>query len=377
MKPQTVMTSAVACGFGLLALFGVKQATDNSKPKAEPEVPVLVAMKDIPIGVELDETNVEFKKMKKSAVPQGAIHTAEDYKLRALKIPAVMGETILAAKLGQPGEAGVSMTIPNGYRVVSLSVDEEDSFSSMLTPGDRVDVLVTFNQNVLDESGRRMSVQKSKTLLEYLEIFAVDNRTFGGGGVVADEEADAGIQKASHVHLLANPEEAKLFTLAKEKAKLHLAWRSRTDDADNDESIIDESILDDLNNSVPNSVTSNAQLADFGGRNQPVEVESELDTDLDFQSFLDEVEEESIDTLFAPQPTETVEVVDLAPQWTMTIYNGVMPEEIAVERTFVETPAAVDAADPVDGEVSEGNEGEADNSDGWLSNLTEKFGPKL
>lgn len=376
MRPQTVMTIAVACGCGLVGAFVVKQAIDNTQPEAEPEVPVLMALKDIPLGVELNDTNVQFTQMKRSAVPKGAVTKKEQYELRALKIPAVMGETILVQKLGKPGEAGKSMMIPDGYRAVGLSVDEESSFSSMLAPGDRVDVLATFQQPALGPDGRRTTVTKNKVLLEYLEVFAVDNRTFGGSSNKSTEDDEAATVKASHVHLLVKPEQAKLFLLAKEKAKLSLTWRSRTDDADHNENIIDESILDDLNNSVPSSATTNTALAalqEQSGTAAPVE--SELETDMDFKSFLDEIETESVDTYFAPQTT--VEVAEVKPTWTMTIYNGAMAEQVEVQLTPAETDASADAAggmfDQADGEA----EVNADGSTGWFSKLSEKLGPRL
>ena len=375
MRPQTVMTIAVACGCGLVGAFVVKQAIDNTQPEAEPEIPVLMALKDIPLGVELNESNVQFTKMKRSAVPKGAVTKKEQYELRALKIPAVMGETILVQKLGKPGEAGKSMMIPEGYRAVGLSVDEESSFSSMLAPGDRVDVLATFQQPAMGPDGRRTTVTKNKVLLEYLEVFAVDNRTFGGSSNKSTEEDDAAAVKASHVHLLVRPEEAKLFLLAKEKAKLSLTWRSRTDDEDRNENIIDESILDDLNNSVPSSATSNTALAALQEQAVVAPVESELETDMDFKSFLDEIETESVETYFAPQAT--VEVAAEKPTWTMTIYNGAMAEEVEVELSPSKTDASADAAGEMSNQADGGADANADGSTGWFSKLSEKLGPRL
>ena len=395
MRPQTLMTVAVAGGCGVLALFGVKQATDHSQPVVEPEVQVLTAVTDIPIGVELGQHNVTFRNVKVSAAPKNAIRDEDQYKQRTLKIPAIAGEVILAGKLGEVGEAGKSMIIPKGYRVEYMKVDEEESASSQLKPGDRVDVVMTYqvSENV---GGRPIRRTKAKTLLEYVEVFGVNNLTFGGGG----SEDDQG--KVSRVGLLMKPETVNLFLLAKERGRLHLTWRNRSDDADIEETVIDDSILEELNGQTPDTTTANAELAAMQGE----QVESDLDAEeVDFEDFLQQTAEqpESIESLFAAQPQipqmQMMPVAEPARRWTMKIYNGGAAEEIEVDFQSSSTtdqppagtlpveagsigtstsagPAMPKAVQGVaaNGEDNVGKAGQSGSPD-WLSGLTEKFLP--
>ena len=179
MKMRSLLLLAVAAGCGLVAMFGMMQVLNN-RPQGEPKVRVLVATQDIPQGLPLDKTNVTFVEYPQSVVPEGAVITAEQVAGKAVTSRVLAGEMILEGKLGGSESIVASHTIPKGMRVATVSVDATSSHSGLIRPSDRVDVLCTYLANEIDN---RQST-RVKTVLEYIEVFAVDSMRAGREGDV-------------------------------------------------------------------------------------------------------------------------------------------------------------------------------------------------
>jgi pilus assembly protein CpaB len=238
MKPKTVMLLAVAVGSGLLAMLGVQQAMTGGGSKAEETVKVLVALKDIDVGEELlTDENVEFREMAMSAVPPDAVTKEEQYEKRSLTFALKQEDIIRTGKLSKPGVIGRSTQIPAGMRVYSIPVDDTQTVSGLLGPGDRVDVLVNYTSR--DKNGRQVS--KSMTLIEYVEVFATDDKTAREARESADSKA-----KTRVVALLLTPEQVNYVSLAKAKGRLELGWRNRGDDTMANVGAVNAEALDEL-----------------------------------------------------------------------------------------------------------------------------------
>ncbi|MCA9052920.1 MAG: Flp pilus assembly protein CpaB [Planctomycetaceae bacterium] len=353
MKPKTVVLLAVAVGSGLLAMIGVQQAMSTSQ-QAQPEetVKVLTALTDIQIGVPLQEaTNVEFQEVPKSGVVvDDAILSAEQFEKRSPLYAIKAGDMIRLSKLSAPGVHGKSQQIPTGMRVLTIPVDDTGSFAGLLSPGDRVDVMVTYNYR--DQRGRQQT--QTKTLLEFVEVFATDDKT----AREADVKGGEGKSKTRTVQLLLAPEHVPYVKLAESKGKLALSWRRRDDDELASVGPINEELFNELQGldtvtSVPGyeqfapplygGETASgggefpAATADFGGigrRQQEPATAAAPSSDLD--SLLTEAETGAL-------PIEPAEVVAAEPPappkptWNLQIYVG----NQAVEQSF-ELPEEVD-----------------------------------
>lgn len=220
MKPKTVMLLAVAVGSGLLAMLGVQQAMTGSQTKSEETIPVLVALKDIEVGEPLTDQNVQFRDMPLSALPEDPVVKAEQYENRSLIFALKQDDIIRTGKLSRPGVVGKSTQIPVGMQVYSIPVDDAQTISGLLSPGDRVDVLVTYSTRERDRPQT-----KTMKLLEYVAVFATDDRTARESQGAADSKS-----KTRNVALLLQPEQVAYLALAQSKGKLGLAWRNRGDD---------------------------------------------------------------------------------------------------------------------------------------------------
>jgi pilus assembly protein CpaB len=169
----------------------------------------------------------------------GAITDAAQYEDRALKVRAYPGDVVLQAKLGEKGEYGASTTIPKGMRVATIPVNMTAVHSGMVRPGDRIDVLCTYTMKVKNAP----ETSRTKTILEYIEVFAVDRNREGEGGDAAKGA------KAENLSVLVTPEQATILSLANSKGKLQMSLRNSEDKEEARVATVDDKVFDDLQTS--------------------------------------------------------------------------------------------------------------------------------
>ncbi|HEY3964127.1 MAG TPA: Flp pilus assembly protein CpaB [Planctomycetaceae bacterium] len=236
MKTKSMVLLAMALGCGLVAMLGVQQILSGEK-QVKDTVPVLVAKQEIGAGIKLDASQVAFEQWPRENVPVGAVTEAAQYEERALKVRSYPGDVVLLAKLGEKGEYGASTTIPKGMRVATIPVNMTTVHSGMIRPGDRIDVLCTYTQK-----GKKGSHDNSrtKTVLEYIEVFAIDRNREGEGGDAAKGA------KAENLSVLVTPEQSQVLMLAANLGKLQMALRNSEDKGDAQVAAVDDKIFDDL-----------------------------------------------------------------------------------------------------------------------------------
>jgi pilus assembly protein CpaB len=212
MKNQSLILLVVAVGCGLVAMLGVKQVISQKPTDTVETIQVLSAISEIHPGIPLDEMNTKFVDMAVTSVPEGAVTDLQEIKERFLKVPVMPGDWILKSKLTE--SRGAEASIPPGMAAVSIPVDTTTSHSGMLLPGNKIDLLLTFSDKF---SG--MDVQKTITVLQFVEVFAVDNRVYG-----VDKGGEA---QAKNITLLVTPEQGKAVTLAGKIGTLSTMMRAR------------------------------------------------------------------------------------------------------------------------------------------------------
>lgn len=237
MKMKSMVLLAVAAGCGLVAMLGVQQVlSGGNKPDSDSNhVKVLIATAEIAPGIPLDKTNVAFQDWPKDNIPPGAITKEEQYAERALRTRAFAGQPILEPQLGEKGVFNVSVEIPEGMRVVTVAVNLTMIHSGLMRPGDRVDVLVTYKVN----KPRIGQVQKTKTVLEFIQVFATDNLRVGSDPETTEVQA-------KNISLLVSPEQAALLAHAEKLGTLHLSLRNKTDDEPVKPADVDDAQLENL-----------------------------------------------------------------------------------------------------------------------------------
>ena len=239
MKPKALMLLAVALVCGLVAMMGVQQAMSGNKSGQLETRKVFVAAKDLKPGVPLTKEDVVLKEMAAAAAPRDAITLPEQYEERALKVAVLAGDVINQKKLHEKGQGyGTSTQIPKGMRVMTITADTTTTHSGMLNPGDRVDVFVTFKKG----NGKKM---ETKVLLEAVDVFATEAKTREN-----TVEKDSKEKTIKSVSLLLTPEQVPYVKLAQAKGTLSLMLRNPLDDEVVNTKRVDESLLEELNDSV-------------------------------------------------------------------------------------------------------------------------------
>jgi len=217
MRAKNMMLFVIAVGCGLVASIGVSQYMERASGAAGPDIEtakIFVAITDVSQGQKLDAQNVKLEEWPKDRVPEGAIFELEQLTDRFTRARLYAGEPIMAAKLMDSNVRGSeSITIPKGYRVVSVPVTVDTAVSGLLQPGDRVDLLAFFRKNSeIPETGTR-------TLLRDVNVFGVDGTTDRS----IDEDGQA--RNLRTVSLLVTPKQAETVMLGKELGTLFLSLR--------------------------------------------------------------------------------------------------------------------------------------------------------
>ena len=308
MKPKTLMLLCVAVGCGLVAMIGVQQALNKPKTAEVQTIQVAVALADINPGEPLNEGNVGFKEVPLEGAREDSVTKTEEYAQRSLKVPLVIGDFITKGKLNEKGVIGKSAQIPMGSRIFTINVDETQSASGMVNPGDKVDVLVTF-----DARTPNGMVTKSVTLLERVDVFAVQDKTKGD----RISSGDNSKVNARQVSLVVTPDETNLLALAQRKGQLGITWRNPLDKTVNTSKAASEQLLAELRGKDTN------ERPEVGGEQSPERPTPVTETKPaapDLSSFLDNATKAiaSMPKPAAPAPAAPKS----ADVWEVKVYKG-------------------------------------------------------
>ncbi len=216
-------------------------------------VDVVLARHDILDRKLISQDDVEVSQVPRKYLQPGAVRSVEELEDRVTVTPIKKGEQVLATKLiGIGGQTGVSFVVKDGYRAVSVAVDEVTGVGGLVRPGDYVDIIGTFE---LTMGGR--SQKRSKTLFENVPVLAV-----GSSHVVGQPISGLGSEVDDHGHLSNNPyaftqvtvslppQEAQDLILAQESGVISLIARYPLD-------------------KNQNGVTQDSQLSKLLGIKQP------------------------------------------------------------------------------------------------------------
>lgn len=227
-----------ALAFGLLtAALVVGYLRDQSRKqqvRSETSVPVVIAKRDIPLGVNITSNMVELKLVTPDiAVNSAFSETGRVIGLRA-RYPITAGAQVVPGMVVQSGAAdALSYVVPPGKRALAVIANEVVGSSGYIRPGDFVDVLVSLPESKLPGGRARTGSDEAKavlTVLQNVEVLAVADEAQKVAGAVPDGKKD-GARKApansenKSVTLAVDPEQAQILFLAETEGKLRLALR--------------------------------------------------------------------------------------------------------------------------------------------------------
>lgn len=223
MSPRTLIVVALALVCGLSAAVGVNKL--NSQSSLDPKagmVTVAAAAVDIPRGVTLTEELLKSVDVPKSDVPAGAVLTIQEALDRSVLIPLLKDDLLRDGKIAtKEAGRGMAALVPTGMRAYTiLTPTVATSVGGFITPGNRVDVVLSVTERSLEDLTGGGS---ATTLLQNIEILAVDQSIN-----IHNEQKDEAKAMRS-VTLLVTPDQANKLSLAQNKGTLHLSLRNDED----------------------------------------------------------------------------------------------------------------------------------------------------
>lgn len=184
-----------------------------------PTTPVVVASRDLEIGTLLKEGDFKMGSVT-GAPPKGALLKTDGLAGRGVVSMIYQGEPILESRVAAPGSGGgLAATIPPGMRACAVKVNDVVGVAGFVTPGMRVDVLVSGNT----PGGSNTEGTKVKTLLQNIQVLSA------GTNIQKDNEGKA--VPVQVVNLLVTPEQAELLSLASGETRIQLVLRNPIDTA--------------------------------------------------------------------------------------------------------------------------------------------------
>lgn len=212
---------AGALVFGLLAAISVTRYLSSAQAYTKNLNRVAVAKVAIPLGTKLVPEQMMVVQFPPESTPDGAFESPEKLAGRVAVVNIAAREPITEARLAPEGTAGgLSAVIPEGYRAMTVKVDDVVGISGFIMPGTLVDVVV-----VMDPGDKSTQDPISKIVLQNIKVLA------NGQNIDKPEnQRDANSVKA--VTLLVSPDQAEKLALASSEGKLQLVMRNSIDQGD-------------------------------------------------------------------------------------------------------------------------------------------------
>jgi len=214
-RSRLLMIGVVALAVGFFAAWYVyKNLPGNAGANNEPGIDVIVAADDLQVGARVEEHDIKIIKIPASDLPAGAPRRRSDVLGHGVIIPISKGEFVLPNKLaGENAGSGLPSLIPPGMRAVSVRVNEVVSVAGFVTPGTRVDVLLTGTPG----GGEA----ETTTVLQNVAVLA--------SGHTLERTATGEAQNTAVITLLVSPDDAEKLALASSEGKIQLSLRNPLD----------------------------------------------------------------------------------------------------------------------------------------------------
>ena len=214
-RTRLLMIGVLALALGFFASVYVYRNLQSRTGSAESGVDVIVAADDLQVGAKVDEHDIKIIKIPASDLPPTAPRRRADVLGHGVIIPISKGEFILPNRLaGENAGSGLPSLIPPGMRAVSVRVNEVVSVAGFVTPGTRVDVLLTGTPGGGGE-------QQTTTVLQNVAVLA--------SGHTLERTSTGEAQNTAVITLLVSPDDAQRLTLASSEGHIQLALRNPLD----------------------------------------------------------------------------------------------------------------------------------------------------
>ena len=212
----------VAVIFGLITVaalnYYLKSLTSGGAPALANAAytDVVVAKSTIPEHTRITAEMLEVESIPLDAVHPEAIKNTEEAVGGISRTEIIKGEQLLTARVAAEGRASLSYRVPEKRRAISLPVSEVTGVSGYISPGDKVDVLVTYSDAEINSRVTTYTVVQNALVL--------------ATGEFTHEQDSEERQLVSTITLAVTPGQAEVLAYALLKGSFHFTLRSPLDE---------------------------------------------------------------------------------------------------------------------------------------------------
>src|SRR5215217_1929454 len=149
MNWKTWVPLVLAIVLGVVAAKVARDTLSKNKTAATPAgkfTKVVVTKADITPGKELKAEDLTLAQVEADNVPSSSFKETTEVVGRVSETLMVKGQPVVEAMLAPTGSgSGLQALVPPGMRAITVEVNEFTGVAGMLTPGCRVDIVSTIN----------------------------------------------------------------------------------------------------------------------------------------------------------------------------------------------------------------------------------------
>ncbi|MFM7200985.1 MAG: Flp pilus assembly protein CpaB [Myxococcota bacterium] len=230
-NPRALILSIVMGLIALLMQFSCINKERAALLHDSELIPTVIATRNIPKNVKLDETMVKVELVPRKWQQPGALGKGEDVYQQISASPIQEGEQVLLTKLVSLEDAGLAFKVPKRKRGIAVAVYEVNAVGGHIKPGNYVDIMGSFDFGTGDKADLR-----TITLFQNVLVLAVGDDLGQSVPQSIDEAAAqdnyvrATTRNNGTIVVSLTPLECQKITLAQEMGSLSLTLRSLWED---------------------------------------------------------------------------------------------------------------------------------------------------
>lgn len=220
---RLIIALFAAVAFGLIAAVSVSRYLASAQAYTKNLNNVVVAKVEIPVGTRIVPEQLSVVQFPKTVTPEGTFAVIDEKLVgRVATVRISMREPITENRLAPVGSAGgLSSVIPDGFRAMTVKVDDVVGVSGFIQPGTLVDVVVT----IIPPDNERQREKISKIVLQNIKVLA-------SGQNIDKPKNEKETERVKAVTLQVTPQQAEKLALASSEGRLQLVMRNSVDQGD-------------------------------------------------------------------------------------------------------------------------------------------------